>query len=353
MREVTDNNSTSKAKWALLLLILLVLIGAGWWWTYSSSKTPGSVRLSLNNGATLWRWRLVEDAHLDHEIHWQDATQTVMNVLPGRYRVLVRESSDEGDWVMWPQVVQVRPAQQATVTVDSALQLTIPQALGTPWRWRVIHPDNPGQVIHWRTGDHRGMILPPGEYQLQVRESSDEGDWVTWPQKIQLQPGQQASVTVDSSLQLNIAPALGTPWRWRVVRPENPGQVIHWRTGDHRSMILPPGQYQLDVSQSSSEGDWVRWPDPIQVQANQQTTTTIDSAIRLSVPAGQPVLRWSASSTSAPDKVIQWLGGSNRLMLLPPGTYQVQIQQENGDRHVVSRNITLSRGQIAETVPSL
>ena len=349
---MSDGQTNSTTKWALLLLLLLLLVGAGWWWTYSRSKTPGTVRLSVANGATLWRWRLVEDGHLDHEIQWQDATQPVMNVLPGKYRAQVRESSDEGDWVMWPQLIQVKAAQETTVAVDSALQLTIPRALGTPWRWRVIHPDNPGQVIHWRTGDHRSMILPPGQYQFQLRESSDEGDWVTWPQNIQLQSGQQASITVDSSLQLNIAPALGTPWRWRVVHPDNPGQIIQWRSGDHRNIILPPGPYQLEVNQSSSEGDWVRWLDPIHVQANQQTTTTIDSAIRLSVPAGQPVWRWNVSSTPAPDKVVQWLTGGNRLMLLPPGQYQVQTQQENGDRHVVSNNITLSRGQIVETVPS-
>lgn len=349
---MSNGQSNPKTKWFLPLLVLLLLIGAGWWWTYSRSKTPGSVRLSVANGATLWRWRLVEDGHLDHEIQWQDASQTLMNVHPGRYRVLVRESSDEGDWVMWPEVVQVKPEQQTTVTVDSALQLKMSQGLTTPWRWRVVHPENSAQVIQWRTGDHRNMILPPGQYQLQLRESSDEGDWVTWQQNIQLQSGQQASVTVDSSLQLNIAPALGTPWRWRVVHPDNPGQVIQWRTGDHRSMILPPGQYQLEVSQWSSEGDWVRWPDPIQVQPGQQASATTDSAIRLGVPAGQPVWRWSVSSSGAPDKVVQWLSGNNRLMLLPPGTYQVQIQQENGDRHVVSRNITLSRGQIAETVPS-
>jgi hypothetical protein len=349
---MSNGQSKSKMKWVLLLLIVLLLIGAGGLWIYSRSKIPGTVRLSVANGATFWRWRLVEDGHVDHEVKWQDASQTVMSVLPGRYRVLVRESADEGDWVMWPEVVEVRPAQQTTVTVDSALQLTIPQALGTPWRWRVVRPDNPSQVIHWRGGDHRSMMLPPGQYQLQIRESSDEGDWVSWPQNIQVQPGQQASVTVDSSVQLNIPPTLGTPWRWQVVRPDNPSQVIHWRGGDHRSMMLPPGQYQLQIRESSDEGDWVRWPDPMQVQAGQQAIAMIDSAIRLSVPVAQPVWRWSVSSASAPDKVMQWLAGSNRLMLLPPGIYQVQIQQQNGDRHVVAANITLSRGQIAEAVPS-
>jgi hypothetical protein len=136
-----------------------------------------------------------------------------------------------------------------------------------------------------------------------------------------------------------------------VVRPDNPSQVIHWRGGDHRSMMLPPGQYQLQIRESSDEGDWVRWPDPMQVQAGQQAIAMIDSAIRLSVPVAQPVWRWSVSSASAPDKVIQWLAGGNRLMLLPPGIYQVQIQQQNGDRHVVAANVTLSRGQIAEIVP--
>src|SRR2546423_12958155 len=100
MREVSNDASISKSKWALLLLILLLLAGAGWWWTYSRSKTPGTVKLSVANGATLWRWRLVQDGHLDHEVQSQDATQTGMNVLPGNYRELVRESSDEGDWVM-------------------------------------------------------------------------------------------------------------------------------------------------------------------------------------------------------------------------------------------------------------
>jgi hypothetical protein len=349
---MSNGQPNSRTKWRLLLLILLLLIAAGCWWTYSRSKTPGSVRLSMNNGVTIWRWRLVEDGHPDHEVQWQDAARAVMNVLPGKYRVQVKESSDEGDWVMWPQVIQVRPRQQTTFTVDTALQLNLPQNLGTPWRWRVVHPDTPGQVIQWRGGDHRAMLLAPGEYQLQLRESSDEGDWVAWPQKIQIQPGQHAAITIDSGLQLNVPQALGTPWRWRVIAPDNPGQVIHWRTGDHRSMILPPAQYQVEVRQSSSEGDWVRWPDPIQVQPNQQATATIDSAIRLSVPASQPASRWSVSATTAPDKTIQWLYGNNRLMLLPPGTYQVQIQQDNGDRHVVSHNITLSRGQIAETVPS-
>jgi hypothetical protein len=295
---------------------------------------------------------LLQDGHLDHEIQWQDSSQPLMTVLPGKYRVQVRQSSDEGDWVMWPEVIQVKPGQTTVVGADSALQLTIAPDLGTPWRWRVIHPDNPDQVVQWRTGEHRSMLLPPGEYQVQLRDSSDEGDWVAWPQKIQVQSGQQAAFSIDTGLQLNVAQALGTPWRWRVIHPDNPSQVIHWRTGDHRSMIVPPGPYQIEIRQSSSEGDWVRWPDPVQVQSAQYATATVDSAIRLSIPAGQPLWRWSISATSAPDKVIQWLGGNNRQMLLPPGTYQVQIQQENGDRHVVSRNITLCHGQIAETVPS-
>jgi hypothetical protein len=44
-----------------------------------------------------------------------------MDLLPGKYRLQLRESSDEGDWVLWPQTIQVRPGQQTAVAVDSGV----------------------------------------------------------------------------------------------------------------------------------------------------------------------------------------------------------------------------------------
>jgi hypothetical protein len=143
------------------------------------------------------------------------------------------------------------------------------------------------------------------------------------------------ALTIDSSLRLEIPQQLGTPWRWEVARSEKPDQVIQWHSGDQRTMIVPPGEYQLSLNQFSSEAQWVRWPKTIEVRDKQQVIANLDSDIQLNVPGIQALWRWSVPIAGIPDQIVQWLNGETRLMLVPPGEYQVEIQQSNNGKKIV------------------
>lgn len=346
----TDSSQPSSTKkWLAIAVLLLLLLGAACWWLYQRSKIPGTVRLDLRNVATPWKWRLVEDAHLEQVVSAQEGSQAIMAVAPGDYKLQISELAVEGEWITWPQRLTVRPGTQLKVTVDSSLRLNIPDQLGSPWRWRVIHANASQDVIEWLSGDHRVAAVPPGEYQVQVSESSLEGNWVTWPEKIQVQSGQQSTMTIDSSLKVEIPPEFGTPWRWRVVPFGNPDEVVQWRDGNHLTALLPPGEYEIEVSQSSLGGNWVRWPQRLNVQAHAQTTATVDSGIRLNLPAGQTLWRWSVATTTAPAQTIQWLSGGNLLMLVPPGEYSVKIRPSSDvAEKTVSESVAVPQGRIAE-----
>ena len=57
-----------------------------------------------------------------------------------------------------------------------------------------------------QNGDQRMMVVPPGEYQVAMQPIEYYSQPVVWPQKIQVQPGQQAFVDFRSNQGNNLPP---------------------------------------------------------------------------------------------------------------------------------------------------
>src|SRR5690242_7080543 len=81
---------------------------------------------------------------------------------------------------------------------QSGIQLVLsPQSADLLWQWRVVNADRPDNVIQSQDAKHLAMSLPPSEYRVQTSALGSENQWVAWPQKIQVQPGNQAPIQID------------------------------------------------------------------------------------------------------------------------------------------------------------
>jgi uncharacterized protein YbdZ (MbtH family) len=254
-----------------------------------------------------------------------EAGQRITILPAGEYQVASSGMGTERQWVLWPQKIQVRPGQQATFVMDSGLRLDMPQDLGTKlWRWQVVRSGRLDQVVQELEAGQRITILPAGEYQVASSGMGTERQWVLWPQKIQVRPGQQATFVMDSGLRLDMPQDLGTKlWRWEVVRSGRLDQVVQELEADQRITILPPGEYQIGSSGIGAERQWIVWPQKVQVQSGKQILIKLDSGIRLTGPG-------SASSSQfqlrdAQGRVLEsWEG--NAVQLLPPGEYSLEAR---------------------------
>jgi len=201
--------------------------------------------------------------------------------------------------------------------VPGTVRLDVPQDLvDTLYRWQVVRFGNPSQVIQDLSRDTRSTIVPPGDYQI-TSLVQGTGNWVTWPQKIQVQPGQQATFTVNSSLRLEVPQELvSSLYRWQVVRFGNPSQVIQDLDRDHRTTILPEGDYQI-TSLGQGTSNWLTWPQKVGVQSGKESTTILDSGIRVNGPGA------TGSEFEVKDAtgraIESWRDTS--VELLPPGRY--------------------------------
>jgi hypothetical protein len=95
--------------------------------------------------------------------------------------------------------------------------------------------------------------------------------------------------------------------RWAVTPFGNPSQTIQWQSGDERTIILPPGEYQLSSSARGSENQWIVWPQKVQVRAGQQTKLRIDTSLKVNLPpdARNLLWRWEVVRFGRPDPPIQ------------------------------------------------
>ena len=159
-----------------------------------------------------------------------------------------------------------------------------------------------------KPGDQHEAIVPPGEYQLSSSAVGSENQWIIWPQKVEVRAGSGTSLKIDSSMHLDLAPELGNPlWRWAVTPFGNPSQTIQWQSEDERTIILPPGEYQLSSSARGSENQWIVWPQKVQVRAGQQTKLRIDTSLKVNLPpdARNLLWRWEVVRFGRPDPPIQ------------------------------------------------
>ena len=202
-----------------------------------------------------------------------------------------------------------------------SLRLDVPQDLvGSLYRWQVVRFGSPSQVIEDLDRDHRTTVLPPGEYQV-GSVSEGTSNWITWPEKVQVQPGQQTAFTMNSSLRLDVPQDLvSSLYRWQVVRFGSASQVLEDLDRDHRTTVLPPGEYQVrSVSEGTS--NWITWPQKTEVQSGSEAVFKLDSGVRLVGPGAGANYEFHVLDKNG-GMVLSWQRALTQL--LPPGRYTVE-----------------------------
>jgi hypothetical protein len=197
------------------------------------------------------------------------------------------------------------------------------------------------------------MVVPPGEYQVAMQPIQYYSQPIVWPQKVQVQPGQQATFKLDSGVRLEMAQEMGPLWQWWLVRPGKPDQAVQRQNGDQRMMVVPPGEYQVAMQPTLSYSQPVMWPQKIQVQPGQQATFKLDSGIRMIGPPGaSPDFEFQFLDIRK--QVVQWGRQTWNTQVLPPGTYSLQIRRLFGTWKTAAEQVEVRDGQIAEVhIPEL
>ncbi|HZP33677.1 MAG TPA: RHS repeat-associated core domain-containing protein [Candidatus Acidoferrales bacterium] len=238
-------------------------------------------------------------------------------------------------------------AKNTTSTPSTATGIRLdapPDLVSTLNHWRVVHFGEPSQVVQELDRDHRAAILPPGEYQI---TSVGQGtiNWVTWPQKVQVQAGQQASFAMNSSVRLDVPQDLvNTLNHWQVVRFGNPSQVVQELDRDHRTAILPPGDYQI-TSVGQGTINWVTWPQKVQVQAGQGVAVKLDSGIRLVGPGAERNYDFHALDMSG-RTIEEWQ--DKPVQLLPPGKYTIEARAGGQGWKRIAQGMEVPPGGLAQ-----
>ena len=304
-------------------------------WPQKIQVQPGQQAiLNINSGlrldipqqllTNLSHWRVVHAGNPAQIVQELDANNRTIILPPGDYQISTAGVGTEFQWVTWPQKIQVQPGQQATFTINSGMRLEMPQEIASSlshWQVRAFGSD---RVIQQLDANHRITILPPGDYQVASTGVGTEYQPVIWPQKIQVQPGQQATFTINSGMRLEMPQeSAGRLSHWQV-RPFGTDQVIQELDVNHRTTILPPGNYQVASTGMGTEYQPVTWPQKIQVQPGQQATFTINSGMRLEMPQeiASRLSHWQARAFGT-GRVMQELDANHRATILPPGDYQV------------------------------
>jgi hypothetical protein len=271
----------------------------------------------------------------------------------GMYRLAVKPFPYEGQEVLFSDIIQHQAGVPQTVQLSSGIKLDA-QSAGNIWQWSVVDPANPARIIQWQSGQHPLMALPPGEYQAAMQPDPYNSQRVVWPQKVQVQPGQQVTFKLDSGVRLEMPQQMGPLWRWQLVSFGKPDQVVQWQSGDLRAMVVPPGEYQVAMQPDPYNSQRVVWPQKIQAQAGQTATFTLDTGIRFLGPS-RATTNAQFQVVDQNKKTIQWGTGRWGVELVPPGTYSVDVR---ANAYVpwktVADSVTVRQGQLTDVrVPEL
>ena len=277
--------------------------------------------------APLYQWNVVKADNPKENLQWHSGRHRMMLVPPGKYRLVLRQFQFSGDPMVWPQEIEIQEDQHVVVGLTSFVRLEMPKEAGPLDRWDIIQAGQPKQVVQWHQGNDRVMVVPPGKYQVVLRPYRFSGESLLWPQEIEVQEGQHIPVRIASHISLEMPKEAGPLDRWDVVQAGQPKKMVQWHEGGNRVMVVAPGKYQVVLQPYRFSGQQLLWPEEFEVKKDQQTPVRIGSFVKLemSKEAG-PLYRWDVIDAGQPKKVVQWHEGDNRVMVMPPGKYQVVLQ---------------------------
>jgi len=191
---------------------------------------------------------------------------------------------------------------------------------------------------------------------LQVTQAMNEKlasikSGATWPEPPEIGQlevlEQQTLAQLQKGVRLEMAQNMGPLWQWWLVSLSKPDQAVQRQNGDQRTMVVPPGEYQVAMQPTEYNSQPVVWPQKIQVQVGQQATFKVSSGVRMIGPSG-----------ASPDFEFQFLNDKKQIaqtgrqtwstQVLPPGTYSLQIEHQFGQWRTVAEQVQVIEGQITE-----
>src|SRR5438093_606581 len=104
------------------------------------------------------------------------------------------------------------------------------------------------------------MVVPPGEYQVTVQPDYNDRQRVERPER------------------------MGPLWRGQVVKYGSVDKVVQWQNGDQRTMVVPPGTYQVSTLSLHDALPSLVWPQKVRIEPGQVVTFRLDSGIRMIGP---------------------------------------------------------------------
>jgi len=116
------------------------------------------------------------------------------------------------------------------------------------------------------------------------------------------------------------------PYGWRVLDAQS-GKDVATVSAGRASVSITPGSYKLALKRFQYEGEEEIFPAVFEKKPDQPIDATIHTAIEIELPPlMKSIFQWRAVDAAHPDRVVQHLAGSHRVMLLPPGDYRVAME---------------------------
>jgi hypothetical protein len=261
---------------------VLVLTALAIHLTGCGNGQPSSLTLQLPEHAQVWRWEIVKAGSPDEVVQSvTDGTRTV-EVPPGNYQVAIQQNQHFSGRVVWPQTIRIKRNQQEVVSVQSGISLQVPENTRL-WRWQIVTAGSPEEVVQWTTSPTgsssilQTLLIPPGEYQVTIQPDQHFSGRVVWPTPVRVENDQPAVAALQSGVKLTVR-AKAKIWRWQVVRAGAPDEIVQWTTSSARTLLVPPGEYQVVVQPEQHNPVTVVWPqaEPLVVSDGQIAQATLD-----------------------------------------------------------------------------
>jgi hypothetical protein len=266
----------------------------------------------------------------------------------GSYVLGLTQYRYEGQEVVFPRVIEYRAGEKLKLEVNTAVRIEKPDNVGPLHVWKAVSAGKPQELVQWHYAKHPVMLLPPGEYQVVVQPIEYNSDELTWPARIDLKEGRQATVKLDGGVALDMPKEAGPLHSWDVAGAEKPGQRLQWHLAGQRVMLLPPGEYRLGVQPVQYNSERLIWPAAVTVKAGALTTVSLDSGVRIDVAKEVGRLHtWSIVRADKPAERLQWHLGDQKVMLVPPGEYHVAVQpiQYNSETLIWQQKVQVKKGE--------
>ena len=213
----------------------------------SGPKVPLELTVKLFNENTLPSAYRILQGFSDRMISKVINGEQFGSLPTGTYQLAVKQYPNEGQEVLFPDTLQHQAGVPQTVQFNSGIMLDS-QLAAKVSQWSAADASSPERVIQWQSGQHPLMALPPGEYQVAMQWDNQR---VVWPEKIEVQPGQQTVVHVRPGSLMVSGTGKET---YNVYDSTGKVDLVNYRPTNSVTELLP-GTYTVVVNNSQQRVD--------------------------------------------------------------------------------------------------